>query len=113
MNTTKRQKLAQDRVVLLHTYDVMVRVLRVRRRDRVSRAEFAAMGVEQITRVCHDLYDGAPIRLANRLARMAMPKEPLTRRVKLSLQGLVARVWLKAFHLKMWAKRRRSVRGAT
>lgn len=98
-------KLAQDRSAMLISYDIMVRILHTPRKNRVSRAQFAAMGNTQVMQVCKDLYNNSTVKQAKKIKKAMEPKVPLSlqllsikRYIKLRINTLRARIYLWNFH---------------
>jgi len=96
-------KADQDRAALLISYEKMVKVFHVK--HPVTAAEFSVMDNWKIMRVCKDLYNGAPIKLAKKLERILLkaenPPNPLKNRLKVAILSIYSRLWLKVFHLKL------------
>lgn len=105
MTPVKQLKLAQDRAALLLSYDKMVKVFKVPRTNRVTRAEFAAMNNGQIMQVCKDVYNNAPLKAVKKFQAMMEPKKSVLKRIKGHITLVHARWWFKWFHFKRFVKR--------
>jgi hypothetical protein len=103
-------KADQERAALLLSYERMVKVFHVK--HPVTAAQFSAMDNWQVMRVCKDLYNKAPIKLAKKLERLVISKETgitrvkaIKKAVKMAIDSFMARIWLKMFHFKLNLKR--------
>jgi hypothetical protein len=92
---------AQKRVAMLLSYDKLVKVCHVK--QPITAAQFATMDNGQVMRACKDLYNRATVKQVKRLQAMMLPREPVD--VRLWVNALMARVWLRWFHVKMSVKR--------
>jgi hypothetical protein len=70
-----KAKLEQDRTAMLLSYAKMCKTFKVPRRERVSSAQFAAMSNLQVLRLCRDLYNRAPVKLAKKLEAQVLRHE--------------------------------------
>lgn len=82
----KGAKADRDRSVVLHSYREMCRYFHVPRSQRLTPAQVAAMPTAQLYQVSKDLYNGATIAQAQKLARKlhlpGAPESPLKRLIR-------------------------------
>ena len=68
-------KADRDRAVILRSYQTMCEEFRVRKSRRLSPREIAAMTNAQLFQASKDLYNGATVKQASRLAKKVIGKD--------------------------------------
>jgi hypothetical protein len=70
-------KADRDRAVVLHSYEELCRVARIPRAKRLTPFQVAVMTNTQLYQVSKDIYNGLPIKKAQRLAvRLGLVEKP-------------------------------------
>jgi len=92
----KGQKADRDRAVVLHSYKVMCREFRVPRRQRLTTVQILSMSNNQLYQASKDLYNGATVKQARRLARKLGLNGPVTPPIVRWFRK-VAQAWRRTF----------------